>query len=72
MYLDINECLTGTACHINADCTNTDGSFECACRPGFVGDGINCAGWYFFLVIMSDNAGKLVLQIIPVIELFKL
>ena len=44
--LDINECLTGTACHVNADCTNTIGSFACQCRPGYVGDGINCAGWY--------------------------
>ena len=25
-------------------CTNTDGSFECSCQPGFMGDGIFCDG----------------------------
>ena len=29
-------------CGDNANCTNNDGSFECACRSGFNGDGFNC------------------------------
>ncbi|XP_053372976.1 fibrillin-1-like [Mercenaria mercenaria] len=33
---DINECSTGThTCVPNSDCTNTNGSHECACKPGY-------------------------------------
>ena len=44
--LDVNECLTTTTnnCHSNADCSNTDGSFECKCIVGYVGDGTSCDG----------------------------
>ena len=43
MSADIDECISGNAeCHDNATCTNTDGSYECACNTGFSGDGINC------------------------------
>ena len=41
---EINECedeLLNT-CHSDATCTNTDGSFECACNAGFDGDGLEC------------------------------
>ena len=32
-------------CHTNADCTDTVGSFQCTCSPGYSGDGIeNCTG----------------------------
>ena len=41
--LDINECLTDI-CNVNADCTNTPGSFECTCRTGFEGSGTFCRG----------------------------
>jgi hypothetical protein len=41
---DINECLeTNPArCSPNAVCTNTAGSFSCACNALFVGDGVTC------------------------------
>ena len=39
--LDINECLHNP-CHANANCTNSDSSFECQCIDGFIGDGLNC------------------------------
>ena len=41
--LDIDECATDddNNCHANADCTNTAGSFTCACSSGYEGDGIS-------------------------------
>ena len=42
---DINECeLEIDLCSPNANCTDTDGSFNCTCREGFEGDGFNCTG----------------------------
>jgi hypothetical protein len=41
--VDVDECTTGTAnCSADATCTNTGGSFTCACNPGFSGDGVTC------------------------------
>ena len=41
---DIDECASGThSCDRNAMCTNTEGSFNCACYPGFTGDGLSCS-----------------------------
>jgi len=43
-FIDINECSLGTSnCHINAICSNTIGSYECHCKPGFIGNGIECS-----------------------------
>ena len=40
---DIDECTGGSArCDKDADCKNTDGSYSCSCKPGFLGDGITC------------------------------
>ena len=42
---DIDECLAWSPCHGNASCTNTLGSFTCACNPGYSGDGVmTCYG----------------------------
>ena len=48
---DADECLYATHdCHVNGLCTNTNGSFSCACVDGFTGPGTNCTGkpdvWY--------------------------
>ena len=44
MSQDVNECSAMTHdCHSNADCTNTNGGFTCACKSGFTGDGNTCA-----------------------------
>ena len=46
-HADINECeLELDNCSPNAACTNTMGSFECECLPGFSGDGMTCEGQY--------------------------
>ena len=43
MAVDDDECLAGTDnCDSNAQCTNTVGSFICACNTGYSGDGVSC------------------------------
>ena len=44
MILDTNECQTGSPCHSNAICNNTDGSYICTCDSGYSGDGFTCSG----------------------------
>ena len=42
---DINECeLDMHTCNSNANCTDTEGSFNCTCGEGFEGNGFNCTG----------------------------
>lgn len=43
---DVDECNVPEmeSCDPNADCTNSIGSFDCRCRPGYEGDGQNCTG----------------------------
>lgn len=42
-YLDVNECLDGTAkCSADAFCQNVPGSHLCDCQPGFAGNGFTC------------------------------
>ena len=41
---DIDECSNGQHnCSNDAQCINKNGHFECKCKPGFTGDGTNCA-----------------------------
>merc|ERR1711907_127093 len=41
---DLNECANANNndCHAQATCTNTNGSYSCACNEGFVGNGKSC------------------------------
>ena len=44
-FIDINECGTNTHdCHTNAKCSNSIGTFSCACNIGYSGDGKPCSG----------------------------
>jgi hypothetical protein len=42
VVLDINECSGSNNCHANANCTDTEGSYTCACHTGYSGDGTSC------------------------------
>lgn len=45
VFLDIEECKKDLDnCHTDANCTNTYGSFYCACQLGYTGDGVSCVG----------------------------
>ena len=45
----INECALGLDnCDVNAVCTDTVTSFECACQSGYSGSGVNCTGKIIF------------------------
>ena len=42
---DVNECgINNGGCDTNAQCSNTIGSFVCACMEGYTGDGNSCNG----------------------------
>merc|ERR1719460_3403007 len=39
-----DECASGShQCSEHATCRNTKESYECTCKPGFIGDGFHCA-----------------------------
>lgn len=43
VFTDLDECQRGDhTCDQNAICANTDGGFNCECRPGYQGDGHRC------------------------------
>ena len=43
---DVDECQNDTLnnCDDNADCFDTEGSFNCTCREGYTGSGVQCQG----------------------------
>ena len=60
---DVDECaLNEHTCNVNANCTDTDGSFNCTCREGFEGDGFSCTGDNYFksITIIFYRAHNLV------------
>ena len=41
---DVNECIAGNhTCDVNAECGNTEGSFNCTCQSSYFGNGFNCS-----------------------------
>lgn len=44
-FADVDECAHGLDdCHPNALCQNTLTSYKCSCKPGYQGEGRQCAG----------------------------
>ena len=43
-FSDIDECKGNHSCHMNATCTNANGSYVCECQPGFNENGQSCIG----------------------------
>ena len=45
--IDVDECAVGASdCGANADCVNSEGSYNCICKPGFTGNETFCSGKY--------------------------
>ena len=66
---DIDECYQGShGCHANGTCNNTEGSYNCTCRGGYVGSGKYCkvkGGSYLSeRHFISERNGKWFLQVI--------
>lgn len=52
--LDIDECMEAIpVCDENANCTDTEGSFQCTCNDGYTGNGTHCEGKIFYITIES-------------------
>ena len=53
IFIDINECA-GSNGGCSHNCNNTEGSFECFCRDGYIldGDGKNCSGIYIHIHVL--------------------
>ena len=51
-FSDIDECKGNHSCHVNATCTNTNGSYLCECHPVFNGNGQNCTGEFNIYAII--------------------
>ena len=66
--LDIDECNAGVGsanyhnCHVHATCTNTYGSFTCACNTGYSGDGMECTGMLSHAIIGLPYLNRIVLD----------
>ena len=54
---DVNECNNAQACPINSSCTNSIGSYNCTCLPGFTYTETSntCVGKYFQYMYMIST-----------------
>ena len=42
-FSDVNECKVDLhKYHSDANCENAEGSYNCTCKPEYIGDGFNC------------------------------
>ena len=59
---DINEC-DRNPCDPNAQCTNTAGSFSCACNTGYNGTGLVCTGIKLKKLTLTESQSGYVYRI---------
>lgn len=52
VFSDIDECTDPNICIPQADCSNTAGSYQCQCKPGYTGNGTVCTGNAVFFVVV--------------------
>lgn len=76
---DVNECgSAGTnECDSKAQCTNTEGSYNCRCLNGYQGDGKNCSGTgflystiyasYFLVILFSCDEIVSVIMVMVIV-----
>ena len=51
--VDVDECQPPkNRCHQHADCVNTEGSYMCRCKTGYLGDGFSCVCEFQIFVSM--------------------
>lgn len=50
-FTDVNECKS-RPCDVFAHCTNTVGSFQCTCFPGYIGNGFECEGNKSIIILL--------------------
>ena len=54
---DIDECGRGTHdCDPYANCTDTEGSFMCACNLGYEGNGTDCQGKCALVTLLNHKS----------------
>ena len=53
---------SGNNCHSQATCTNTIGSFTCACKTGYSGNGTACNGIIIIIIIIINIEMELILK----------
>lgn len=63
-YSDLDECLQETDDCADAPlgtCSNTIGSYNCTCNPGYTGDGKTCVGRSLYFLNINKNYSSLIL-----------
>lgn len=57
--IDIDECLEGSAnCHQTATCANTQGGYDCTCKPGYSGGGPLGIACLPRITVGGDSSGQ--------------
>ena len=72
-FSEVDECQISTHnCSDNATCINTEGSFNCSCKPGYRGNGYNCSGRCLQVSSLSKkektNLAKRVFRVVCVLK----